>query len=151
MKNASNHFKTNSEEGFTIVEVLTSLVVIGVFITIIFQLFIFQSGIGASWLRFELAEQLAYNNMNKYGRYEAAQTTTCADYPTSSSSKTLFSQSAPVSGLPSPVSQQVVSSMPYGCDATKLSNRYPIKIISTVTYGPDSKQITHATYVNAGS
>ncbi len=150
MKISKYHSKKGSE-GFTIVEVLTSLVVIGVFITIIFQLFIFQSGIGASWLRFESAEQLAYNNMNKYGRYEAAQTTTCADYPTSSSSKTLFSQSAPVSGLPSPVSQQVVSSMPYGCDAAKLGNRYPIKIISTVTYGPDSKQITHATYVNAGS
>ena len=142
--------KKSSTEGFTIVEVITALVVVGIFIAIIFRLFILQTEVGSRWLQFEKAEQIAYNNLDKYSRYVATQTNSCTDYPTAAATNTLLNQTSQVAGFTTSVSQQVVSSMPYGCDATKLSDRYPIQVMSTVTYGPSSTQVTHATYVYAG-
>ena len=142
--------KTDSA-GFTIIEVIGSLFLVSIFTIIISQLFILQTQISSGWLRFEKAEQVAYNNLNKYARYVSENTNNCTDYPTSSSQKTLLSQGGAVDGLPSPVSQSVVSSMPYGCSPEMITDGFPIKIVSSVTYGsPSPKTITYATYVNAG-
>jgi len=136
--------------GFTVVEVVVAIVVMAIFIAVIFRLFILQIQVGTGWLQYENAEQLAYNNLKKYSRYAAAQTDSCDDYPTSSTQKTLLSSSTPVDGLPSPVVQSVISQMPYGCSDDLLTDGYPVQIISTVTYGPNAKKITHATYVGTG-
>lgn len=139
-----------SERGFTIIEVVSSIFIISVFVVVISQLYILQTQVAGEWLQFEKAEQIAYNNLDKYARYAAAQTNSCTDYPTATSEKQLLSQTTQVGGLPGPVVQSVAASMPYGCNSNLLSDGFPIKIVSSVTYGPSSKKSTYATYVNAG-
>lgn len=139
-----------NEMGFSIVEIIISILIIAVFSGAIFQLTIVQTQVSGGWLQFEKAEQLAYNNLGKYARYVAAQTNTCTSYPTATTEVQLLSETVTVSGLPNPVVQSVITSMPYGCSSTSLTNGAPIKVVSTVTYGPNSKTSTYATYVNAG-
>ena len=143
-------YRKKDTGGFTIIEVVVSLLVVGVFAAVIFRLFILQADVGTRWLQFEKAEQIAYNNLDKYARYVATQTNNCNDYPTSNAELTLLSQTTQPTGFTSSVTEEVVSSMPYGCSTTKISDGYPIKVLSSVTYGPDSRKITHATYINVG-
>lgn len=147
---AKAHANTRRNDGgFTIVEVIGAIVLVAIFSIMITQLYIMQSQISGSWLQFEKAEQIAYNNLETYARYVAEQTTVCTDYPTTTTEKQQMVSTVPVGGLPSPVTQTVTSSMPYGCSVAQLGEGIPIKVVSTVTYGPNAKKTTYGTYVNA--
>ena len=59
--------------------------------------------------------------------------------------QTLLNTTGKYTGLPGTVTQSVVATAPYGCTATG-ERGTPIRIQSKVTYGPQSKVVTHATY-----
>jgi prepilin-type N-terminal cleavage/methylation domain-containing protein len=152
------HLKQQS--GFTIVELIVTIVVAGMFITVISQMNGFVVNMATSSHRFELASNLAYNNLRIYANDqkptwfncigdEAAETTapfTDGKSHTDATGKNVLSLTTDVTGLPSPVTQTVNVLAPYGCGTS--ASGMPIRVVSTVTYGNPARKVVHATYVS---
>lgn len=137
---------TTPQAGFTIVEVLVTLLVGAVFIIAFAQLRITQNKITSTMRTYDAADLLAYNNLRTYAYGKAPTWFVCTYSGGSPQPMTLLSSTADVSGITSPVTQSVVATAPYGCGGGSSGNGYPIKVVSTVTYGPNSKVVSHATY-----
>ena len=60
--------------------------------------------------------------------------------------KTLINETAAITGLAAPVSQKVVATAPYLCGGGTSGIGMPIRVESTVTYGPDHRKVTHVSY-----
>lgn len=132
--------------GFTVVEVLVTLIIAALFIAAISQLHIVQSRVSSSLRAFDIADSLAYNNLRTFAYGRAPSWFECVYSGGSPQTMQLLHSTDPVEGLPSPVVQQVVASAPYGCGGGGANSGYPIKVLSKVTYGPEGKEIVHATY-----
>jgi len=144
-----NTLRTGStSKGFTLVEVLITVIVAAVFIITFSQLHIVQSRLANITTAYDTADLLAYNNLRIYAYGKAPNWFTCTYSGGSPVDVTLLSSSAAVKGLPSPVSQTVVASAPYGCGGSSSGIGYPIRVVSTVKYDalPNQKVVVHATY-----
>ena len=142
----------NRSEGFTIVEVAVTLVVIGIFMVVILSMQAQVSTISVLSAQQTKASFLAYNNMRRYANDSAPSWFKC----NTASSNTRYEvtrTTGNVDGLPGMVRQQVYASAPYGCKNGTISLGMPIKVESIVEYGlPSSgigsgKKVVHATYV----
>jgi prepilin-type N-terminal cleavage/methylation domain-containing protein len=133
-------------EGFTLVEVLISIVIAAVFIGAIAQISITQNTISSLTTSYDNADLLAYNNLRTYAYGKSPSWFQCVYSSGSPLPMTLLSSSAAVSGIPSPVTQTVTATAPYGCGGSSSGIGYPIKVQSTVTYGSSGKTVVHATY-----
>lgn len=133
-------------KGFTLVEVLVTVVVAAIFILAFADISITQSRIGSIKKSYVTADLLAYNNMRTYAYGKAPSWFECEYSGGSPLAMTLLSSSDPVDGVPSPVIQTVVATAPYGCGGSSVGIGYPIRVVSTVTYGTDAKVVVHATY-----
>lgn len=153
--------KQNYEQsGFTIVELIVTIVVAGMFIAVISQMNGFVVSMATTSHRFELASNLAYNNLRIYANGgkptwfdcigdEASETSapfTDGKTHTDATGKDIYTSSAAVTGLPSPVTQTVNVLAPYGCGTS--ASGMPIRVVSTVTYGSPARKVVHATYVS---
>ena len=130
---------STQQSGFTVVELLTSIIVAALFVGIFYQLFIVLVGVNANARNMSQASSLAYSNMRRYPT-KASTGQTC-----STSTVSLINTTGTDSNYPElgPVTESVTTSFPYGCTAM-----YDvIKLVSTVRYGANSK-VSHATYVN---
>ena len=144
-------------DGFTIVEVAVTLVVIGIFMAVILSMQAQVSQISVMNAQHNKASLLAYNNMRRYANDSAPSWFKCTDPPPSTrtpgSRYSVMSSTVNVDGLPGMVRQQVYASAPYGCKSGTISLGMPIKVESIVEYGlPSSgigsgKKVVHATYV----
>lgn len=144
MKNGVERLRTSS--GFTVVEVVVSVVIAAVFILIILQLYVAQTKVSSGVLIYNKAELTAYNNLRTYAYGKAPTWFQCTYTSGNPNPMTLLSSSDPVEGLPSPVQQTVVATAPYGCGGGASGIGYPIKVVSTVTYGASAQTVVHATY-----
>lgn len=140
------HSSQASQAGFTLIEVLVAVVVAALFITAFVQMYIVQSRLSSEMSSYNKAELLAYDNLRTFAYGKAPTWFTCTYSNGSPQAVTLLSSSAAVEGIPSPVSQSVVATAPYGCGGGTASLGYPIKVVSSVTYGSDARKVTHATY-----
>lgn len=151
---------TNTRQsGFTIVELIVTIVVAGLFIGVISQMNGFVVSMATSSHRFELASNLAYNNLRIYANGQRPTWFDCVGDESGESTPpytdgkshsdaagiNILNSSADVAGLPSPVSQTVNVLAPYGCGTS--ASGMPIRVVSTVTYGNPAKKVVHATYV----
>ena len=151
---------TNTRQsGFTIVELIVTIVVAGLFIGVISQMNGFVVNMATSSHRFELASNLAYNNLRIYANGQRPTWFDCVGDESGESTPpytdgkshsdaagiNILNSSAGVAGLPSPVSQTVNVLAPYGCGTS--ASGMPIRVVSTVTYGNPAKKVVHATYV----
>lgn len=159
--------------GFTIVELIVSIMVAGIFIGIISSMSTSIITLALDAQRFETASNLAYNNLRLYanGQRSSAFKFNCngddaSDTATTSSpftdgykhpdatGQTLLDTTNPVSGLPGPVHQTVTAIAPYGCGndvqsgASGTTSIMPVRVTSTITYGSSSRKVVHATYVD---
>lgn len=143
---------TGKSDGFTIVEVAVTLVVIGIFMAVILSMQAQVSQISVLSAQHNKASLLAYNNMRRYANDSAPSWFKCS----TASSNTRYEvtrTTGNVDGLPGVVRQQVYASAPYGCKSGTISLGMPIKVESIVEYGlPSSgvgsgKKVVHATYV----
>lgn len=132
--------------GFTLVEVLVTIIIATLFIVTITQLSVSQSKIAANNSSYNQADLLAYNNLRTYAYGKAPTWFICSYTGANPDPMNLISKTDPVSGLPSPVIQSVIATAPYGCGGGSSGIGYPIKVVSTVTYGPSAKVVVHATY-----
>jgi prepilin-type N-terminal cleavage/methylation domain-containing protein len=151
--------KSIEQPGFTLVELIITIVVAGIFIAIISQMNSSVVNIATNAHRFEIASSLAYNNLRIYANGQkptwfdcigdesgetSAPFTDGKTYP-SATGKDILSSTAAVANLPSPVTQTVNVLAPYGCGQS--AGGMPIRVVSTVTYGSPAKKVVHATYV----
>lgn len=156
------------QHGFTLVELIVTLVVAGIFIGIIAQMNASVVNITMSAHRFDLASNLAYNNLRIYANGQSATKwfecngdvatdTATATKPFSDGVKypeadgmLLINTTSTTSiyDLPPPVIQKVTAFAPYGCGASDTTGLMPVRVVSTVTYGSPARKVVHATYVN---
>ena len=161
--------------GFTIIELIVTIIVAGIFLGVVSAMSTAIVGIALDTHRFEMASNLAYNNLRLYanGQRSTAFHFECngddaGDTETSSSpftdtykhpssvGKVLLSTTSTASSndLPGPVVQTVTAAAPYGCGndiqsgATGATSIMPVRIISTVTYGASARKVVYATYVD---
>ena len=145
-----------NSDGFTIVEVAVTLVIIGVFSIVILMMQTQVSNISVLEVQHTKASYLAYSNMRKYANDSPPTWFECVAPPPSTrppgSVYSIMSSIGRVDGLPGMVRQEVYVSAPYGCKSGTASFGMPIKVESVVEYGlPSSgvgsgRKVTHATY-----
>ena len=145
-----------NSDGFTIVEVVVTLVVIGIFSIIILMMQTQVSNISVLEVQHTKASYLAYSNMRKYANDSPPTWFKCVEPPPSTrtpgSRYSVMESIGRVDGLPGMVKQEVYVSAPYGCESGTASFGMPIKVESIVEYGlPSSgagsgRKVTHATY-----
>lgn len=145
-----------NSDGFTIVEVAVTLVVIGIFSIVILMMQTQVSNISVLEVQHTKASYLAYSNMRKYANDSPPTWFECVAPPPSTrppgSVYSIMSSIGRVDGLPGMVRQEVYVSAPYGCESGTASFGMPIKVESVVEYGlPSSgagsgRKVTHATY-----
>lgn len=143
-------------DGFTIVEVAVTLVVIGIFSIVILMMQTQVSNISVLEVQHTKASYLAYSNMRKYANDSPPTWFECVAPPPSTrppgSVYSIMSSIGRIDGLPGIVRQEVYVSAPYGCKSGTASFGMPIKVESVVEYGlPSSgagsgRKVTHATY-----
>ena len=144
-------------DGFTIVEVAVTLVVISIFLIVILSMQAQVSQISVMNAQYNKASLLAYNNMRRYANDSAPSWFKCTDPPPifrAPGSRYKVEESVGnIDGLPGTVKQEVYASAPYGCKSGTVSLGMPVKVESIVEYGlPSSgvssgKKVVHATYV----
>lgn len=132
--------------GFTLIEVLVAVVVAALFITTFVQMYIVQSRISSDMSSFDTADMLAYGNLRTFAYGKAPTWFTCTYSGGSPLPVTLMNSTDPVAGLQAPVTQTVIATAPYGCGGGVAAMGYPVKVVSTVTYGSEGRTVTHATY-----
>lgn len=145
-----------NSDGFTVVEVAVTLVVIGIFSIVILMMQTQVSNISVLEVQHTKASYLAYSNMRKYANDSPPTWFECVAPPPSTrtpgSVYSIMSSIGRVDGLPGMVRQEVYASAPYGCKSGTASFGMPIKVESVVEYGlPSSgagsgRKVTHATY-----
>lgn len=145
-----------NSDGFTIVEVAVTLVVIGIFSIVILMMQTQVSNISVLEVQHTKASYLAYSNMRKYANDSPPTWFECVAPPPSTrppgSVYSVMESTGRVDGLPGMVRQEVYVSAPYGCKSGTASFGMPIKVESVVEYGlPSSgagsgRKVTHATY-----
>jgi Tfp pilus assembly protein FimT len=139
-------FKASKGAGFTVVEVLITVIVAALFVLSITQLSVTQTKLTSTMTTYGVANLLSYNNLRTYAYGKSPNWFECVYSSGNPQPMTLLTSTSSVSGLPSPVSQTVVATAPYGCGGDSSSIGYPIRVVSTVTYGPSAKVVVHATY-----
>ena len=139
-------YSSSDQAGFTLVEVLVTIIVAALFVVTITQLSVSQSKLTNNVNSYNNADLLAYNNLRTYAYGKAPTWFDCTYASGSPQPMILINKSDPVEGIRPPVVQSVVATAPYGCGGGSSGIGYPIKVVSTVTYGPDAKVIVHATY-----
>lgn len=138
---------TKQSEGFTVVELLVTIIVAAMFVTMFYQLFVTLVQMNADARRNTQASDLAYSNMRRYPTVVSTGLT-CVDattitnlIPASGSPTTATDSDYPELG---PVTEQVTAQFPYGCSV----NYNLIKLESTVMYKNNTLTLSHATYIN---
>ena len=132
--------------GFTVVEVLIAISIAALFVISIVQIYIFQTRLSSATFAYNTADLLAYNNLRTYSYGRAPTWFECVYVSGSPQPQTLLNSSVDVNLIPSPVTQTVVATAPYGCGGASPGIGYPIRVVSTVTYGSNAKVVAHATY-----
>jgi Tfp pilus assembly protein PilX len=138
-----------SQDGFSAVELLITLIVGALFVISFYQIYILTTQGNAVARRDAIASEIAYSNLR---RYTEKPSITCDTTPTSTTNlvtnpnaagQVLSTVTSTSSLLPGTITETVLAFAPRGCDL-----EFPIKVESTVTYGDPLKKVVHATYVN---
>ena len=137
-----------TESGFTLVEVVITIFIAAILIIGISQLYTSQAQVSSSLVAANNADILAYNNLRTYAYGKAPSWFSCVYSGGNPQPMTLLSSTSPVSGVPSPVTQSVIATAPYGCGGGSSGIGYPISVVSTVTYGQSATKVVHATYAS---
>jgi len=143
---SNRHVHSAGMRGFTVVEVLMAIVTAALFVIAISQIYIFQTRLSSNSAAYANADLLAYNNLRTYSYGKAPTWFQCEYNSGSPQPQTLLNSTSPVDLVPSPVIQTVVATAPYGCGGSSSAIGYPIRVVSTVTYGSDGRKVVHATY-----
>jgi len=138
-------------EGFTIVEVVITLVIVALFLTGFFQSFLLLESQRVNVARQAKASDIAYSNLRKFTTRPAGLTCDTAGVilgsTTQSGASSAYGFNAEATdGLGSDPQQEVRAFPTNGCDPANFAAS-PVKIESTVIFGISREKVTHASYV----
>ena len=133
-----------SQNGFTIIESLITILVAAIFIITIYALYNSVIVLSVEGARHVTASNLAYTNLRKYANGTKPTMFVCQKTG-GGKEENKFPQDTPYTDLPEPVTQLVTITDPYDCIANA---DLPMLVTSTVTYGPTKRSVTHATYIS---
>lgn len=152
----------SSQKGFTIVELIVSIVIGTIFVISTSMTIGFLTNSAVAGSRQETASSLAYNNLRLYANGQKPMWFQCIGDDASETTAPFSdgkskpaatgqvlleaSSSSPVNGLPGPVIQKVFAIAPYGCGSSAAG--MPIRVQAEVTYGTPARKAVHATYVS---
>jgi prepilin-type N-terminal cleavage/methylation domain-containing protein len=137
------------QQGFTIVEVVVTLVVLSLFLVGFFQSYLLLESQRVNVVRQSKASDIAYVNLGKYPAKppnlicSSGVTILGSNKDTVSRPYNFVAETD--TALLGTTSQEITASAPNGCDATDFKDGL-VKIISTVVYS-GSRSVTHVTYV----
>ena len=154
-------------KGFTIVEVMVTLVIVALFMTFFFQSYMAIESQRQAIQRRANASSIAYTNLRKFAQRPVSSTatftceSTMVDDASSSQPGKLLGDQTNTTGNPSDYkftaedatsllgagsSQEVRVFAPYGCAAF---DKMPLKIVSTVKYGTGTPQeeVVHVSFI----
>lgn len=143
------------QTGFTIPELLVTLVVAALFITLFLEMFTSLSYSNASTEHQSLADNTTYSLLKQYASIGNSPNDwfTC-DTSTQSSNDLVVNSNAPGTvlqsgsltrkdtGLPEPITYTVTALAIYGCAGANTGK--PIRVQATLSYGTDNTTITYA-------
>lgn len=148
-----------TRKGFTVVEMLVTVVLAGMFLTFFIQMFRATTSQQASVTRLSTAGDIALSNLNKFPSASAVPGYTCDDTTVGASNPNNLKLNPSASGVsilddttkePDPgtlgtLEQSVRAYSPNGCSAVSSV----VKLVSTVKYnfGGQQQEVTHVTYV----
>jgi type II secretory pathway pseudopilin PulG len=144
MKNIQSQYQ--SQAGFTLIEALITMIIATLFVIAISQLYITQVRITTALTSYNNADLLASNNLRTYAYGKSPTWFVCTYSGSSPVAKIVLNKTDNVEGIQSPVLQTVEATAPYGCGGGSSGIGYPIKVVSTVKFGVESKEVVHATY-----
>jgi len=131
---------STKQSGFTVVELLVTIVVAALFVGVFYNMFVILVGVNSNARNISQASNLAYSNMRRYPT-AASTGLTCSASSTNLVNTTGIDSDYPDLGS---VTETVTASYPYGCSAVY----GVIKLVSVVTYGTSVSKVSYATYVN---
>jgi prepilin-type N-terminal cleavage/methylation domain-containing protein len=156
----------NSQQGFTIVEMIITIIVSSLFIMMFFQMYLVLESQRVQVARVAKAHDIAYSNLRKFTTRPASLTCDSSmdliangnatgkllgDQSNSSTSTSstygfVAEPTAVTQSLGANSTQTVYAFAPSGCGSF---DDQPIKIVSTVTFGSGSNEneVTHASFV----
>lgn len=163
----TTHATEHNASGFTVVEIVVTLVLTAIFLTLFFQMYMIMEWRRIAVARHATASDIAYSNLRKF---VARPTVTCdaakmdltasdasskpglvlgdeTNNPTPSAYGFVAEPSSVTQPLGANVKQTVKAFAPKGCDTTAFSAS-PIKVESTVSYGTNNERVTHAIFLN---
>lgn len=156
-----------SDAGFTVVEIVVTLVLTAVFLTLFFQMYMIMEWRRIAVARHATASDIAYSNLRKF---VARPTVTCdaakmdltasdasskpglvlgdeTNNPTPSAYGFVAEAPAATQSLGSNVTQSVRAYAPKGCGTPTFTDT-PIKLEATVTYGNPTNKVTHVIFLD---
>lgn len=152
-----------NQQGFTIVEVVVTLVVVSLFLYTFFQSYLTLESQRINVARQAIASDVAYTNLRKVTSRPAGLTCNAGAMDLMSGDTSLENRGKPGVSLFDPPynypresstdiigklgansQQTLVVYAPNGCTNFDAN---PIKVISTVTYGTNGDKVVHASYV----
>lgn len=140
--------KAIREGGFTIVEMIITLIVMSVFLMFFFQSFLAAQSQHTAVVRLSSANDIAMANLHKFAKKVDLPVVTCdssTNLVTNASAPgapvTFTQESLSSTNLPSTTTQEVRAFYPQGCDPNM-----PVLLQSKVMFGTET--VTHATYIN---
>jgi prepilin-type N-terminal cleavage/methylation domain-containing protein len=161
-KNDSPAIFQSSLQGFTLVEVIVTLGVVSLFITLFFQLYLTMESQRLYVARQAYASDVANTNIHKVSARPAALTqavctSNAADMDLTTGNPatkpglditqygyTLESNTTVRQSLGSTATQALVAYAPAGC--TNFDSN-PVKIVSSVTFGTNGDKVVHAVFI----
>lgn len=138
--------KVNNEQGFTLVEVVVTLLVVSI---LAIGIILIQGEVASTAVKERqqfTASRLAYANLRKYVNDSIPTWFVCGTNP-QTNAQTLIDTSGKVDGLPGTVHQVVIALAPYGCGGASEGLGMPIKVESKVMYG-NGQGVVHASYAS---
>ncbi|HUO61909.1 MAG TPA: hypothetical protein VMT96_00455 [Candidatus Bathyarchaeia archaeon] len=157
-----HHKPGRSAEGFTVAELVVTVVVLSIFLYTLFQGYLVIQTQRLNVARQAHASDIAYTNLRKVTSRPAALTQTVCNTNASIMDLTAGTQSTEpglditqygytlesttnlTQTLGSTATQTLVAYAPQGCANLTTA---PVEIVSTVTFGTNGDKITHAAYV----
>lgn len=131
----------NTQSGFTVVELLVTILVTAIFITIFFQSYNTLIQVNADTRTNAQARDLAYTNLRRYPTIASTGKTCSVSSQNLSNTVNVTVHNYPQLGK---VSEEVKIDFPYSCT----TGDGIAKITSIVKYKNNSITVSHVTYVN---
>lgn len=128
----------NNERGFTVIEMLVTVVVAAIFAFMFYQLFISSTKLNDTARRDAIASEIAYSNLKKYPTAASVTGLAACATPSPTNTESVTNTYDDIGQ----VTETIVSSYPFACDNPDI-----LKVESSVSYKGGANKVSYVAYV----